>query len=59
MRRMITTKQAKALDNIVVNEDGTIVEIGGNVGFEGIEQIGTTNVVHIPATVSCKKYIEI
>lgn len=44
MRRMITAKQAKGLEklneNIVINEDGTQVEIGGNVVLESIEQLG-------------------
>ena len=44
MRRMITAKQAKGLEklnnNIVINEDGTLVEVGGNIAVESIEQVG-------------------
>ena len=40
MRRMITTGQAKVLNNFAVNEDGTVVEVGGNIAFESIEQLG-------------------
>lgn len=39
MRKMISGTKARALDNIVVSEDGTLVEIGGNVAFESAEQI--------------------
>lgn len=46
MRRMISNKKAKALDNIEVTADGTKVVIAGNVGFEGVEQIGVAEVVH-------------
>lgn len=46
MRRMISTKKARALDSIEVSEDGTKVVIGGNVGFEGVEQIGIAETVH-------------
>lgn len=40
MRKMISSKKAKVLDNFAVNDNGTIVEIGGNIAFESIEQIG-------------------
>lgn len=41
MRRMISETKAKVLDNLVVNKDGTVIEVDGNVGFESIEKIGT------------------
>lgn len=44
MRRMIAQKQAEGLkklnENIVINDSGTQVEIGGNVVIESAEQIG-------------------
>ena len=40
MRRMISETKAKVLDNLVVNKDGTIIEVGGNVAVESMEQIG-------------------
>lgn len=45
MRRMIGKAQAEGLkklnENIVINEDGTRVEIGGNIAIEDIGSIGT------------------
>lgn len=40
MRKMISEEERKVLKNFAVNDNGTIVEIGGNVAFESIEQIG-------------------
>lgn len=40
MRRMISENEKKVLKNFAVNDNGTIVEIGGNVAFESIEQVG-------------------
>lgn len=44
MRRMISENQAKGLEklnnNIVISDDGTLVEVGGNIAVESIEQIG-------------------
>ena len=40
MRRMIPSNKARVLDNLAVNADGTVIEVGGNVAFESIEQIG-------------------
>lgn len=49
MRRMITSKQAKGLEklneNIVINEDGTQVEIGGNVAIDSDVEVGGNIVV--------------
>ena len=45
MRKMISGADQEALkklkNNIVINDNGTIVEVGGNVAVESIEQIGT------------------
>lgn len=41
MRRMISETKAKVLDNLVVNKDGTIIEVDGNIALESIEKIGT------------------
>lgn len=54
MRKMISSKQAKVLNNLVVNNDGTIVEVGGNLAVESIEQLGTASVVTIPGYVEIK-----
>lgn len=47
MRRMIGKAQAEGLkrlnENIVINDIGTQVEIGGNVVIEDIGSIGTMN----------------
>lgn len=40
MRRMISETKAKVLDNLAVNKDGTVIEVGGNVALESIEQLG-------------------
>lgn len=40
MRRMISETKAKVLDNLAVNKDGTVIEVGGNVALESPEQIG-------------------
>ena len=40
MRRMISETKAKVLDNLVVNKDGTVIEVGGNVALESPEQAG-------------------
>ena len=57
MRKMIPAKQAKGLEklneNIVINDDGTQVEIGGNIAVESIEQLGYLGT--IPGTNSVVK----
>ena len=40
MRRMVTTEQAKVLDNFAVNKEETATEISGNVALESIEKLG-------------------
>lgn len=40
MRRMISETRAKVLDNLAVNKDGTVIEVGGNVALESPEQAG-------------------
>ena len=52
MRRMISETKAKVLDKLVVNKDGTIIEVGGNVGFESIEKIGTVERIENGSIVS-------
>lgn len=47
MRKMISTKKAKVLDNLAVNDNGTIIEVGGNIALESIEQLGTMQDVNI------------
>lgn len=50
MRKLVPSKQIKGLaklnNNIVVNDEGTQVEIGGNVALESIEQLGT--IIDVP-----------
>lgn len=41
-------RMAKVIDNIVINDDGTQIDIGGNVAVESIEQLGYMGTV--PAT---------
>ena len=40
MRRMISETKAKVLDNLVVNKDGTVIEVDGNVAVESPAQLG-------------------
>lgn len=40
MRRMISETKAKVLDNLAVNKEGTVIEVGGNVTLESIEKLG-------------------
>lgn len=54
MRKMISNTKAKALDNIAVNSDGTILELGGNVAVESIEQIGKATRVEVPGYIEIK-----
>ena len=42
MRKLISTEKRRVLENFSVNNDGTIVEVGGNVAAESIEQFGHT-----------------
>lgn len=54
MRRMISTQKAKVLNNFAINDNGTIIEIGGNVALESIEQLGTATKVEIPGYIEIK-----
>ena len=40
MRKLISTEKRRVLENLAVNNDGTIVEVGGNVALQSIEKIG-------------------
>lgn len=40
MRRMISNNKSKVLNNLAVNDNGTILEVGGNLAVESISQLG-------------------